>query len=128
MRGKAVSGEEYIKLCENHTADEIAEIMDVSRGFVSKLQAKYKVKPKRECSECHKRFDPVRNEKMCPECHKTKKYKYESPIKPKPYRKPRKSKAFQIETEMRKQGKCYADYQKAQTIAEYARVEYVDIL
>ena len=123
MRGKAVSGEEYIRLCEEHTASEIAEIMEVSKGFVPKLQAKYKVKPKRECSECHKRFGPIRNEKMCPECRKTKKYKYESPIKPKPYRKPRKSKVFEIEREMRKQGKCYADYQKAQTIAEYARVE-----
>ena len=124
MRGKAVSGEEYIRLCEEHTASEIAEIMEISKGLVSKLQAKHKVKPKRECSECHKRFDPVRNEKMCPECRKTKKYsKYEPLIKPKPYRKPRKSKAFQIEREMRKQGKCYADYQKAQTIAEYARVE-----
>ncbi len=63
MRGKAVSGEEYIRLCEEHTASEIAEIMEISKGFVSKLQAKHKVKPKRECSECHKRFDPVRNEK-----------------------------------------------------------------
>ena len=45
MRGKAASGEEYIRLCENHIADEIAEIMEVSREFVSKLQAKYKVKP-----------------------------------------------------------------------------------
>lgn len=123
MRGKAASGEEYIRLCEEHTASEIAEIMDVSKGLVSKLQAKHKVKPKRECSECHKRFDPVCNEKMCPECRKTKKYKYESPIKPKPYRKPRKSKAFQIEAEMRKQGKNYADWQKERTIAEYARVE-----
>lgn len=77
MRGKAVSGEEYIRLCEEHTASEIAEIMKVSKGFVSKLQAKHKVKPKRECSECHKRFDPVRNEKMCPECRKTKKYKWD---------------------------------------------------
>ncbi len=116
MRGKAVSGEEYIRLCEEHTASEIAEIMEVSKGFVSKLQAKHKVKPKREYSECHKRFDPVRNEKMCPECRKTKKYKYESPM-------PRKSKAFQIETEMRKQGKNYADWQKERTIAEYARVK-----
>ncbi len=46
MRGKASNGEEYIKLCEKHTASEIAEIMEVSREFVSKLQAKYKVKPK----------------------------------------------------------------------------------
>lgn len=69
-------------------------------------------------------FDPVRNEKMCPECRKTKKYpKYEPLIKPKPYRKPRKSKAFQIETEMRKQGKNYADWQKERTIAKYARVK-----
>lgn len=124
MRGKAVSGEEYIRLCEEHTASEIAEIMEVSKGFVSKLQAKHKVKPKRECSECHKRFDPVRNEKMCPECRKTKKYpKHEPSIKPKPYRKPRESKAFQIEAEMRKQGKNYADWQKEKTIAEYARVK-----
>lgn len=68
MRGKAVSGEEYIRLCDKHTASEIAEIMEISKEFVSKLQAKHKIKPKRECSECHKRFDPVRNEKMCPEC------------------------------------------------------------
>lgn len=122
MRGKAVSGEEYIRLCEKHTASEIAEIMEVSKGVVSKLQAKHKVKPKRECSECHKRFSPVRNEKMCPECRKTKKYKYE-PTPQKVYQKPRKSRVFEIEREMRKQGKCYADYQKAQTIAEYARVE-----
>lgn len=103
MRGKAVSGEEYIRLCEKHTASEIAEIMEVSKGFVSKLQAKHKVKPKRECSECHKRFDPVRNEKMCPECRKTKKYKYE-PTPQKVYQKPRKSRVFEIEREMRKQG------------------------
>lgn len=57
MRGKAVSGEEYIRLCEKHTASEIAEIMEISKGFVSKLQAKHKVKPKRECSECHKKLD-----------------------------------------------------------------------
>lgn len=123
MRGKAVSGEEYIKLCENHTADEIAEIMDVSRGFVSKLQAKYKTKPKRECSECHKRFAPVRNEMMCPECRKTKKYPKYEPYPQKVYTKPRKSRAFEIEKQMRQQGKCYADYQKAQTIAKYARVK-----
>lgn len=46
MRGKVASGEEYIRLCEEHTASEIAEIMEVSKGFVSKLQAKHKVKPK----------------------------------------------------------------------------------
>lgn len=122
MRGKAVSGEEYIRLCEKHTASEIAEIMEVSKGFVSKLQAKHKVKPKRECSECHKRFSPVRNEKMCPECRKTKKYKYE-PTPQKVYQKPRKSRVFEIEREMRKQGKNYADWQKERIIAEYARVK-----
>ena len=123
MRGKASNGDEYIKLCENHTADEIAEIMNVSREFVKKLQARYKVKPQRECSECHKQFDPVYNEKMCPECRKTKKYNKYEPLPQKVYRKPRKSKAFEIEKEMRKQGKRYADYQKERAIAEYARVK-----
>ena len=32
----------------NPTDDEIAEIMEVSKGFVSKLQAKYKVKLRAE--------------------------------------------------------------------------------
>jgi predicted amidophosphoribosyltransferase len=116
--------EEYIKLCENHTPAEIAEIMGISKSSVSNLQAKTKVKPKRECSKCQKRFDPVRNEAMCPECQKTRTYKYYPSTPPRTTRrKPRKSKAFKIEKEMRKQGKNYADYQKERTIAEYARVK-----
>lgn len=116
--------EEYIRLCETHTPKEIAEIMGISKATISKLQTETKVKPKRACVKCGKRFDPVRNEAMCPECQKTRKYKYYQTPQPKPARrKPRKSKAFKIEKEMRKQGKNYADYQKERTIAEYARVE-----
>jgi len=118
-----IDRDEYVRLCEQYTATEIAEIMDISNASVTVMQRETKVKPKRVCSRCGTRFEPVRNEQQCPECQKTRVYKYPAlPVK-KPYRKPRKSKAFQIEKQMRKQGKNYADYQKERTIAEYARVK-----
>ena len=35
----------------------------------------------------------------------------------------KKSNAFEIERQMREQGRSYADYQKAKTIEEFARVK-----
>lgn len=115
--------EEWGKLCKEHTTAEIMAILCIGKASVSKQQTRTGIKPLRVCIDCSTRFTPVSTERLCPHCQKNKKYHYEATVKKKPYRgKPRKSKAFEIEKKMRKKGKNYAAYQKAQTVEEYARV------
>lgn len=117
-----ITEEELRELCSKYTQKEIAEIKGATEGWVWSKMNRYGVKPVVICATCLKRFHRAGRERQCPTCR-------ESPIKErnKLAHKPKEiaegSNAFEIERQMRKQGKSYADYQKAKTIEEFARVE-----
>ena len=92
-------------------------------GWVWSKTKQYGVKPVAACEVCEKRFTPKGREKCCPSCRTTpQKERCKPAYKPKEEN-IRKSNAFEIERQMRKQGRSYADYQKAKTIEEFARVK-----
>ena len=123
MPGKIpITEEEFRELCSKYTREEIAQMKGVTEAWVWRKMKEYGVKPMVACEVCMMRFVPVRQERQCPYCRKTPPEK-KSKSAYKPEMNIKKSNAFEIERQMRKQGKSYADYQKAKTIEEFARVE-----
>lgn len=118
-----ITEEEFVQLAKTCTTDEIVALKGVSKAWVQEKQSIYNVLTMRTCASCGAKFSPEGMERNCPTCRdpEAKKEKYKQSRLRKGKRKA--SNAFAIEGEMRLQGKCYADYQKAQTIAEFARVE-----
>lgn len=123
MPGKIpITEKEFKELCAKYTKDEIAQMKNATGSWVWEKTKKYGVKPVTVCIICQKRFTPKGRELECPVC-KTAPRKDRTRAVRKVKTNTKVSKAFQIEKEMRKQGKSYADYQKAKTIEEFARVE-----
>lgn len=124
MPGKIpITEEEFRELCSRHTKEEIAQMKGATYGWVWSKTKQYGVKPVAACEVCQKRFTPKGREKCCPDCRTTpQKERCKPAYKPKEEN-IKKSNAFEIEKQMRKQGKTYADYQKSKTIEEFARVE-----
>jgi len=123
MPGKIpITEEEFKELCSKYTKEEIAQMKGATYGWVWSKTKQYGAKPVAACEVCQKRFIPVRKERQCPNCRKTPLKERSKPAY-KPKENIKKSNAFEIERQMRKQGKSYADYQKAKTIEEFARVE-----
>ncbi len=123
MPGKiSITEEEFRGLCAKYTREEIAQMKGATVNWVWSKTKKYGIKPVVVCKRCQKRFTPKGREEYCPSCRTT-------PIKERnrPAHKPemniKKSNAFEIERQMREQGRSYADYQKAKTIEEFARVK-----
>lgn len=123
MPGKIPTTEtEFKELCAKHTREEIAQIKGATENWVWAKTKEYGVKPVVICEICQKRFTPKGREKYCPDCRTVPKKRRSKPAY-KPKENVKKSNAFEIEKQMRKQGKTYADYQKSKTIEEFARVE-----
>ena len=123
MPGKIpITEEEFRELCGKYTREEIAQIKVVTENWVWTKTKKYGVKPVVVCERCQKRFTPKGREKYCPSCRTTPPKERSKPHY-RPKENIKKSNAFEIERQMRKQGKTYADYQKAKTIEDLARVE-----
>lgn len=117
-----ITEEEFRELCSRHTKEEIAQMKGATYGWVWSKTKQYDVKPVAACEVCQKRFTPKGREKCCPDCKTAPKKRRSKPVY-KPKENVKKSNAFEIEKQMRKQGKTYADYQKSKTIEEFARVE-----
>ena len=120
MPGKiSITEEEFRGLCAKYTREEIAQMKGATVNWVWSKTKKYGIKPVVVCKRCQKRFTPKGREEYCPSCRTTPRnrpaHKPEMNIK--------KSNAFEIERQMREQGRSYADYQKAKTIEEFARVK-----
>lgn len=117
-----ITEEEFRELCSKYTREEIAQMKAATVNWVWSKTKKYGIKPVVVCKRCQKRFTPKGREEYCPSCRTT-------PIKERnrPAHKPemniKKSNAFEVERQMREQGRSYADYQKAKTIEEFARVK-----
>ena len=125
MPGKIpITEEEFRELCSKYTREEIAQMKGATENWVWSKTKKFGVKPVVVCENCQKRFTPAGREKYCPSCRTTPTKERNKPVY-KPEMNIKKSKAFEIERQMRKQGKSYADYQKAKTIEEFARVESI---
>lgn len=117
-----ITEEEFRELCAKYTQEEIAKIKGVTENWVWSKTHRYGVKPVAVCEFCLGRFQRVNRERSCPACRKNPTRERNKPE----YRQKEiveGSNAFEIEKQMRKQGKRYADYQKAKTIEEFARVE-----
>ena len=124
MPGKIpITEEEFKELCAKYTREEIAQMKVVTENWVWTKTKKFGVKPVVVCENCQKRFTPTGREKYCPSCRTTPTKERSRPAYKPKEENVRKSNAFEIERQMRKQGKSYADYQKAKTIEEFARVE-----
>lgn len=117
-----ITEEEFKDLCSKYTQEEIAKIKGATEGWVWSKTHRYGVKPVAVCEICRRRFQRVNRERSCPACRKDPGSARSRP-EPKPKEITKGSNAFEIEKQMRKQGKNYADYQKAKTIEEFARVE-----
>ena len=117
-----ITEEEFKDLCNKYTQEEIAKIKGATKGWVWSKMNRYGVKPVVVCEVCLERFQRANREKQCPACRKGP-GKARSRPEYKPRKKAKGSNVSEIEKEMRKQGKGYADYQKAKTIEEFARVE-----
>lgn len=113
---------EFRELCSKYTREEIAQIKGATENWVWTKMNRYGIKPVVVCEVCLKRFAPTGREKHCPACRTSTLKKRSNPTH-KPKGDIKSSNAFEIERQMRKQGKNYADYQKAKTIEEFARVE-----
>ena len=123
MPGKIpITEEEFRELFAKYTKEEIAQMKGATENWVWTKTQKFGVKPVVVCERCRKRFTPKGREKYCPSCRTTPTKERSRPAY-KPEMNIKKSNAFEIERQMRKQGKIYADYQKAKTIEEFARVE-----
>lgn len=123
MPGKIpITEEEFRELCGKYTKEEIAQMKGATENWVRTKTKKFGVKPVAVCERCQKRFTPKGREEYCPACRTTPQRERSKPAY-KPKENIKKSNAFEIERQMRKQGKSYADYQKAKTIEEFARVE-----
>lgn len=123
MPGKIpITEEEFRELCGKYTKEEIAQMKGATENWVWTKTKKFDVKPVAVCERCQKRFTPKGREEYCPACRTTPQRERSKPAH-KLKENIKKSNAFEIERQMRKQGKSYADYQKAKTIEEFARVE-----
>lgn len=115
-----ITKEKWEELCMSHTQQEIIDIYDgVSPTWVHAQNRKFECRPQKICQRCGIRFyTELKTIRLCEKCRNTKR-KPRTKVKNKPH----ESQAFKIEAELRAQGKRYADYQKADTIAKFARVE-----
>lgn len=123
MPGKIlITEEEFRELCAKYTREEIAKMKGATEGWVWTKTKQYGIKPIAACEVCLKKFVLAGKERQCPNCRKNPLKERSKPAY-KPKENVKKSNVFEIEKQMRKQGKNYADYQKAKTIEEFARVD-----
>lgn len=104
-----ITEEEFRELCNKYTREEIARIKVATENWVWSKTKKYGIKPVVVCERCQKRFTPKGREEYCPSCRTTPTKERSRPAY-KPKENIKKSKAFEIERQMRKQRKTYADY------------------
>lgn len=115
---------QFVELCKTKTAKEVADVLGLTTSAVYSRARLLGCKPLATCRCCGGTYTPVSREQMCPACRGGTPVEAKQPkARRKKGKTKHKSRAFVIEGEMRKQGMRYADYQKAQTIAEFARVE-----